>query len=873
MKRRLFLKHAAIAPAIGLAMNKSAKAGGQAGTGPKTAPELPPASERGRYRPGRIQNEYSLFLPGEREALKNSPRVSQIQACSVKARLGSEEKSLKLGDAIGGWRLVAVLPWLNGIATAAFEKHVTHQGAIAYVTEAGEIAHIPKRVGDLSKIRPRPTNSPHGVKFERPQPYVPGPDVLGDYILNSAEDPCYENLAALGPEMIGWTFLGNEEGGTKKSLWLEADGTSRQFVANPDLAWLPDLIERVFVPSNFLPSVFRAYMRYPDLYAYVPGYSKRTLLGGYLPAADIGVWNPITQVGYEVMVILPAGADARPLGRIRATLPPKGAGRLADPGGIYEGEGCLQCGECVEHYWNGTAAEFFTNLAGIWGHWQHFFEDKMKVEIPDDWLLDAARAGITLCRCSYHGLEPTYQIGEGPYCRGVALRNFPVAHYGFVWAQQLWNLTEEVEPYFQHYLEHLILADGNFLFNTQDQVDATADTGVFLEVSARAYDYTHDIGALRKRLPVLRRMVDFVLRRYRYTKDHFPADDPRHGLIWGSPEADNGDPRDDNPESQAYYYQNASWTWRGLVEHGRCLERAGAEHQDAALQQEAAEVASVAREMRADIELSLRKTLADRSPEMKRAGITPITAFDTGRLPADLGSYENHRYMMDWWTSDWGDPELDAGHFRHRALAGLQILGMNTNQDYPLTSNFMEHGTLAGRIRQEDYRPFLLTLYANLCFAMDCGNRYAPEDALIPGSFPGDGNPYGWAAVINSELLPTIGLRWLLCYEEHDRAAVHLQKAAPKHWFNPGESIRVTDCPTRFGHLSWRTEASGPESEPRWRVTIEFAGSFGADLIVHIHPPSRSPLKKASLGEIHADRVVLPSSLLRETRSVTLEVA
>jgi hypothetical protein len=303
------------------------------------------------------------------------------------------------------------------------------------------------------------------------------------------------------------------------------------------------------------------------------------------------------------------------------------------------------------------------------------------------------------------------------------------------------------------------------------------------------------------------------------------------------------------------------------------LERAGAEHQDAALQQEAAEVASVAREMRADIERSLRKTLADRSPEMKRAGITPITAFDTGRLPADLGSYENHRYMMDWWTSDWGDPELDAGHFRHRALAGLQILGMNTNQDYPLTSNFMEHGTLAGRIRQEDYRPFLLTLYANLCFAMDCGNRYAPEDALIPGSFPGDGNPYGWAAVINSELLPTIGLRWLLCYEEHDRAAVHLQKAAPKHWFNPGESIRVTDCPTRFGHLSWRTEASGPESEPRWRVTIEFAGSFGADLIVHIHPPSRSPLKKASLGEIHADRVVLPSSLLRETRSVTLEVA
>ena len=30
----------------------------------------------------------------------------------------------------------------------------------------------------------------------------------------------------------------------------------------------------------------------------------------------------------------------------------------------------------------------------------------MPVEIPDGWLLDAARAGITLCRCSYRGLEP-----------------------------------------------------------------------------------------------------------------------------------------------------------------------------------------------------------------------------------------------------------------------------------------------------------------------------------------------------------------------------------------------------------------------------------------------------------------------------------
>lgn len=824
-----------------------------------------PSVPRGVYQSGRIPNEYNQFLPGEREALRNSPRIASFGGGGLTAHWNGESRSLKVGESTGGWQLLAILPWLNGVPTAVFEKHVTHQGAIAYVTETGEIANIPKRIGDLSKIRPRPTQNPHGVKFERPAHYVPGPDVLGDYILNSDEDPSYENVAALGPELIGWTLVANEEAGPEKSLWLEADGRSRQLGTNAQSLWAPDLTGPFLDPRRFLPSEY--------LYEYVPGYSKRTLLGGYLPAADIGVWNPKFQVGYEVMVILPPGVDARPMGRVRAMSPRGPQGTL-----IPEGDTAKPAAAAafVESYWNASAEEFFSALVGIWNRWHHFFEDRMKVEIPDEWLLDAARAGIVLSRTSYHGLEPTYQIGEGAYTK-IPVRShalFPVAHYEFVWAHQLWNLTQEVEPYFQHYLDNYILPDGNFLYNTQDQVEAPLNTGVFLENSARAYDYTHDVAALRRRLPVLRRMIDFVLRRYRYSKQTFPPDDPRHGLIWGSPEADNGEPNNDFPESHPYYYQNAAWVWRGLHEHARALERAAREHQDVELRHEAEEMARVAAEMRADIERSLQKTLADRNPAMKQAGLTPFAAFDTTRKPTQLSSYENHRYMSDWWTSDWGEPELDAGHFRHRALAGQQILGMNTDGDYARTSNFMEHGTLAGRIRQDDYRPFLLALYGNLCYAMDSGNRYAPEDALLPGNYPGEGSPYAWSAVVNSELQPTLGLRWLLCYEEHDRAVVHLQKAAPKHWFKPGEKIRVEACPTRFGPVSWMTEAiSSARSGARWRVTIAIPVTFEADLVVHIHPPNREALRSTSLGELRADRVVLPAALLVGKTKVSIEIS
>jgi hypothetical protein len=267
----------------------------------------------------------------------------------------------------------------------------------------------------------------------------------------------------------------------------------------------------------------------------------------------------------------------------------------------------------------------------------------------------------------------------------------------------------------------------------------------------------------------------------------------------------------------------------------------------------------------------LRITLDARNPQMKQAGITPFHAFDTRRAPHELSSYENHRFMMDWWTADWGDSELDLGHFRHRTLAGEQLLGMNTDGHYPRTSNFMEHGTLAGRIRQQDYRPFLLALYGNLCYAMDSGSRYAPEDALLPGNFPGEGSPYAWSAVINSTLQPTLALRWLLCYEEHDRpgaaAVVHLQKAAPKHWFT--QPIRVEDCPTRFGPLTWTTE---PRSGG-WQVALTVPPNYAADLLVHIHPPSGKPLHGASLGQIQPFAVRLSQAVLAGKREFVVRIS
>jgi hypothetical protein len=277
--------------------------------------------DRGRfptqgYAPGRIPNEFSLYLPGEEEALKSVPSVSHLNSGSLTAKLGAHAATLHPGSSLDGWALLAIVD-INGVLTAVFEKHATHRGALAYVTEdEGTIAWVPKQIGGLRQIRPRPTNTPQGVKLERAAHYVPGPDLTGNYLLKSSEDPCYENVAALGPEYIGWTLVANEQGGPTASLYLEPNGRSREIAGKPDGTgtWQPDQLGAFFDPADLLPG------EDPQLYEYLPGYSKRTLLGGYLPVADIGVWNPKFECGYEVMVLLPPGADAKPMARVRAML-------------------------------------------------------------------------------------------------------------------------------------------------------------------------------------------------------------------------------------------------------------------------------------------------------------------------------------------------------------------------------------------------------------------------------------------------------------------------------------------------------------------------------------------------------------------------
>jgi hypothetical protein len=84
----------------------------------------------------------------------------------------------------------------------------------------------------------------------------------------------------------------------------------------------------------------------------------------------------------------------------------------------------------------------------------------------------------------------------------------------------------------------------------------------------------------------------------------------------------------------------------------------------------------IAQEMRTLIESSIAETRALGHAGTKAAGITPFTPTDTDREVSDLGSYENHRFMENWFLSDWGgcgtrSRTLDSSRFSRNEALGV----------------------------------------------------------------------------------------------------------------------------------------------------------------------------------------------------------
>ena len=234
--------------------------------------------------------------------------------------------------------------------------------------------------------------------------------------------------------------------------------------------------------------------------------------------------------------------------------------------------------------------------------------------------------------------------------------------------------------------------------------------------------------------------------------------------------------------------------------------------------------AAIAAEMHTLIQRSLQTTLASCTPAMRQSGITPFSPQRHAPQPPpalQLRKSPLHDGLVD----------LRLGRPASTPATSAQGVGGCSSSGWTPTAPTRAPRTLwttapsPAASASTTIARSSSTSTPSPPTAATPATSTPPEDAWVPGGEPLQGSRYGWSAVINSVLQPTMGLRWLLCYEENHANVCHLQKAAPKHWFASGEKIRVGQCPTRFGRLSWTTQAkSDPPlaSHPRLRIGVQW---------------------------------------------------
>jgi len=682
------------------------------------------------------------------------------------------------------------------------ERDFSRWGLLVYLAANGPIAIIRKAVGRLDTI-PETRSFPSGY-FDRL--LEAREDILGQQVLSAAQEPSYEAVAGLLPPLISYTFLGTASSSEK--MIVMPDGRLGEF---PLEAYPKDLEQVLFDPRERLaiPEQDFADMR-----------TKQGLLGGYLPAIDYGFYNPLSGRGWEQMAFA-SGDEA-----LRVHL-------------------CLRSSDGKRSHWQlpsdspaADGAAFYQALLTLHRQWEAFFAGGMKMEAPEPRLQDAGRAGILRAMITGTGLHPRY--GAGAY-RASWHDTFPPTVLHLAWCLMEWGFLKEAAAWLGHYLLCFVKDDGTFDYYGP----ALSEYGQMLALSARCVTLTRDERWLQRHRTPLERIGNRLLLERAASCQRCAPETPHYGLLWGAAEADTCDDRN-------YYFSGDLWCWRGLLEMGHVLIKAG-------LLQTGERWLSEAHAYQRDILTALDRVFRrDTAPPF----LPPVAGegWPFTRMTEDIfASYTNYRYWLEMLSAGLLPREMADSIIDYRVSHGGEVLGttrfLGHLDDWPY-AHYAWGLLSAGRISH-----YLLGFYGHLAHHQTPGTFTAYEQVPIRGDGRRD---YAADYCLPVQVVTPLMLRWMLVWEEWDREALWLARAVPERWF--AEGFAICQAPTRWGPVSLHVTpedngliahiefASPPEIEVFLRLPsarqIEVTGSHRweweqATKVLHLYEISEKVLVKA----------------------------
>ena len=734
----------------------------------------------------------------ERAALR-VPAAATVRGRSIELTgADGRRATARLGERALGWEVVAVAT-VGGRPAVVLERRFRHWGLLAYVGPSGPLATIRLSVGRLDHIQTASAKYPPDyvdtlLKSRR--------DILGRKVLRRKTDPSFEACAAFLPEVSGYTFLSTET--SPHYLAVEPGGAigtlAETFGRKPLERVLFDPCEVVGLPA--------------------PRVAKRGLVGGWLPAIDYGFYDPDEKSGWEEVAFCAS--------------PPEAPKRLD----LYVHLRTVRPGDKVERLYFKVAGssrtalqagEFFARLAELKDHWERVFANAMTIEVPERRLADASRASLARAFVTYEGAQPRYGVGHYSQLRHAT---FPPTTLSMVNSCITWGLLDRAGTYLDYYLDHVVRPDGTFDYYGP----AVSEYGQMLAVIARYVRCSRRFDWLRARRAKIESIVNHLLALRRQSQAKFPKSTLRHGLVFGSPEADTRD-------QVNYYFSGDAWTWRGWTEIAKLYVQAG----NPPMKRLGRRLLAECRDYRADIENSIRKSIT-------RVGasvfVPPIAGFDQPfkTMTQDtFASYTNYRYWVEMLSSgflpaQWHDAIIDYRVAHGGELLGITRFGSHLD-DWPYA------GYAYGLLLRDRVRHFLLGFYGDLALHRTHGTFTAFEQVAIRDI---NFRPYVADYCVPAQLVTPLLVRWMLVFEEPDADVLWLCRATPRRWLSPGKSIKVRGATTRWGRLGFAIERDADGSVA---ATIELPRHpFPAEVRVRLRLPGRASIRRVTInGKVHED--------------------
>ncbi len=701
------------------------------------------------------------LLPGAAcaKAATEGPKVTRISSEGpMVVSWAGKEVRLERGQRVGNWSLMAVVRAPSNHRLAVFEDFTQPNGRLLFVDEEGVKVDLPK---SLEPTWADPKSLYHGhsleevVKSER--------DLLGEEVLAQAGDPEYTNVAACFPpisKMYTYTFVGTHE-------CLEKVGVFYGGIT-------PNIDPAVYVP---------AMRKIRDQGRVLDG-----LVGGWLPALRFvypeqpGNWSEV--VIYAPMRVENGNQRVQPVwyrvSRIETNelrwvryfdsyhpFPPRTEIR---------------------------AESFYEELLSMRAGWNQALAQGMQIEAPDQRLADLARHSLVREMMARVGAFSKYGVFDRSY-GGSEHDGFPDNFTVDTAAMLAWGLTDLAGQYIDNYFTYFVRDDGSILYRGPE----TGQYGRMLAVVAQYANYTGDYKLLLRHRHRLDAVAKLLLAM-RAKALLLPAADPAHGIIAGWSEADACF----DPEPTRYmqpYLSNNTEAARGFEDLGAVWEKIGAQKHQPELAAWGRKLRREARDLEQDTRKAIeRSLLTNTQPPCLPAIAGAKEPFHIAVARDNLDpQYRSYRAYMEMLYSGNLTREQVETIVKYRAAHHDIILGMPTVYGYNTHEwgGFLSYGHGYGLMQYDFTREYLLLLYSLMAHQYTRGTWTAPETRSF------DPNHYTAPYCSPAQMTVPLLTRWMLLFEEPESDVLWLARGTPRAWLEDGQTIAVSNAPTRWGRVSF----------------------------------------------------------------------